>query len=142
MIIEPLSGVTSVSEVGPVSAVLTWLGSKLQVGFATGLAGSTLSITRRLASIAASRVVTADRRQLRHTYIIDLSVGVGLPIIVMALSYIVQPHRFDILEGYGCDGYLYPCLPTIFIVQAPPIILSLVSACYGGQSSSRNWPNR
>lgn len=57
--------------------------------------------------------------QKRNEVIIDLSIGLGLPVLVMALreyrnwisvyhlsdwqvDYVVQGHRYDIVENVGC----------------------------------------
>lgn len=68
-------------------------GVKLQAGLAPGLTAASLCINRRLASIAMSRAVSATRNKKRIDLAIDLSLGLGLPLILMGLSYIVQMHR-------------------------------------------------
>nr|XP_019047498.1 hypothetical protein I302_04113 [Kwoniella bestiolae CBS 10118]OCF26428.1 hypothetical protein I302_04113 [Kwoniella bestiolae CBS 10118] len=62
---------------------------------------------------------------------IDLFLGILLPVIVMALHYTVQPHRFDIFEGYGCQASVWWSLPAIFAVSWWPVLLSLIAAVYG-----------
>ncbi|KAG9093682.1 a-factor receptor [Ceratobasidium sp. 370] len=64
--------------------------------------------------------------------ILDLSFGVGLPILVMALHYIVQDHRFDILEDYGCWPVTYNTLLAIPLVLIWPIGISVASLIYAG----------
>lgn len=48
------------------------------------------------------------------------------------LDYIVQGHRFDIIEGYGCRPTTYFSIPAIFIVWIPPILLSIIAIVYSG----------
>lgn len=99
------------------------------------MSGASLCITRRLARIATSRTSITDGRHRRNDVIIDLGVGVGLPIIIMILSIIVQPHRFDIVEGFGCAMPASPSFPTIFIIPLWPIVYGLISSVYGGKNS-------
>jgi pheromone a factor receptor len=47
-------------------------------------------------------------------------------------DYIVQGHRFDIIEGYGCRPTTYFSIPAIFIVWIPPILLSIIAIVYSG----------
>lgn len=108
-------------------------GVKLQTALAPGLTAASLCINRRLASIAMSRAVSSTHNKKRLNLAIDLSLGVGLPVILMALSYIVQPHRYDIFEGFGCEGAVYLSTPAIFIIYLMPIVLGIISAVYGGE---------
>nr|ADO17672.1 Ste3 [Tremella mesenterica] len=107
------------------------ISTKMQNAFIGGLTASTLCINKRLADIAASRVVTTDQRRKRITLAVDLGLGLGLPVLCVILAYIVTPHRYNILEGYGCDAVVYSTIPTIFLVYCPPLIISCVSAGYG-----------
>ncbi len=76
----------------------------------------------------------------------------GLPLLFMALrkystvvwykgfinlfnlfkDFIVQGHRFDIIEGYGCRPTSYFSVPSIFIVYIPPILMSTVAMIFAG----------
>lgn len=97
------------------------------------LAASSLCINRRLAIIASSRSVMRHEN-MRLSKFLDIFIGIGIPLLVMGLSYIVQPHRFDILEGFGVQPVIYRCLPAIFLVYIWPVVLSLISAGYGCKS--------
>ena len=57
----------------------------------------------------------------------------------MALSYLVQPNRFNIVEGYGCEFNSYPSIGSIFLLFIWPLVLSTISAVYGGESSMMQW---
>lgn len=63
-----------------------------------------------------------------------MACGLGIPAIVMALSYVVQPNRFNIFEGYGCEFNGYPSVASILLLFIWPLVLSSVSAVYGGKS--------
>lgn len=114
-----------------ITCELTSAAVKIQAGLATGLSAASLCITRRLAGIASSRLVAMNQRQKRIALAVDLAVGLGIPAIVMTLSYIVQPHRFNILEGYGCEFFGYSSIPAFFLYFMWPLLISTVSAVYG-----------
>lgn len=103
------------------------------MGLNSGLAAASLCINRRLAGIASARSVLVDRKQKRRSVVVDLIIGVGIPVAVMAASYVFQPHRFDIMEGVGCEPVLWSCIGMVLLIQLPPIALNLVSAAYGGK---------
>lgn len=105
---------------------------KLAAGFTTGLAAASLCINRRLAGIAAARSVGVGPNARRRALIIDIIIGMGIPVVVMASSYVFQPHRFDITEGVGCEPVIWNCIGSIFLIQVPPIALNLLSSLYGG----------
>jgi pheromone a factor receptor len=81
-------------------------------------------------------VVAVSQKKKRIALGIDLGIGLGIPAVVMALSYTVQSHRFNIAEGYGCELYIYPSIPSVFIYFMWPLVISLVSSFYGGESTS------
>jgi pheromone a factor receptor len=104
-------------------------------GISCGLAGSSLCINRRLAAIASCRTVSISQREKRNLVLIDVAIAVGIPALVMILSYIPQPHRFDILEGYGCQNVVWKSLPAVFLVYLWPVVISMISLIYGGRTS-------
>ncbi|KAF8149748.1 pheromone A receptor-domain-containing protein [Mycena galopus ATCC 62051] len=52
--------------------------------------------------------------------------------LFLALDYIVQGHRFDILEDYGCRPTTYFSIPAIFITWVPPIVIATASLVFAG----------
>lgn len=73
---------------------------------------------------------------------------IGLPLVFMALrtylgqdwlirlisylDYIVQGHRFDIIEDFGCRPTIYYSIPAIFIVWMPPLLTASGALVYSG----------
>ncbi|KAG2133677.1 GPCR fungal pheromone mating factor [Suillus bovinus] len=57
----------------------------------------------------------------------ELFMCFGLQMVSMGLHYIVQGHRFDIIEGYGCRPATYVSIPAIFLIWLPPLVLSVIS---------------
>lgn len=98
-------------------------------------------------------VVTDDFFQKRRALIGDLCIAVGIPVLVMILrefiltsfgvlfsdirpDYVVQGHRFDILEDVGCYPTIYNTLPAYFLVFMWPVVLGCISFVYSGQLPS------
>lgn len=94
--------------------------------------------------IASSTAVTINQRQKHIALAIDLLLGIGMPMLVMALHYIVQPHRVDIIEGYGCQPVTWPGIPALFAVTWWSPLLTIIAAGYGGkwQSSISQCPGQ
>ncbi|KAJ3759519.1 pheromone receptor [Lentinula raphanica] len=95
-----------------------------------GIPASTLCITRRLYRITSTRTVSITRDDKKRLIYEDLAISAGLPLLVMLLHMIVQPHRFNILEEYGCSLPTYNTLPAYFLYYMWPILLGMVSFVY------------
>ncbi|PPQ99740.1 hypothetical protein CVT24_009723 [Panaeolus cyanescens] len=104
--------------------------SKLLIGVSVAIPAASLCINRRLYCIASVQSVTRTRADKRRAILIDLAIGVGIPVLVMILHYVVQGHRFDIFEEFGCFPYTYNTWPAYPLVFIPPLILALISAVY------------
>lgn len=115
---------------------LLMTGAKIITVYPIGLAASSLCINRRLAAIASSRSVLQDRVTTQRNAMIDLALGIALPLIYMCIAYIFQPHRFDILENVGCEPLIWPCLGSILLFYLCPVILNIVSAAHGGETDA------
>ena len=50
----------------------------------------------------------------------------------LRLDYVVQGHRFDIVEDFGCRASIYVSLPAIFLIWVPPLIFCLGSMILSG----------
>lgn len=86
--------------------------------------------------------------QKRRAIVIDLLLGIGIPLIGMVLrtlipfcpfrldpfttfpEYVCQGHRFDIWEDVGCFPYTYNTIVGLFLVSVPPLTIAAVSAVY------------
>ncbi|WVQ97782.1 hypothetical protein IAU59_004896 [Kwoniella sp. CBS 9459] len=105
--------------------------SKILIGLPVGISASSLCITRRLVMIASSSTVAISQSKKRKALLLDLSLGAILPMVVMALHYTVQPHRFDIFEGYGCQVSTRPSVASVFAVTLWSPVITIVAAVYG-----------
>ncbi|KAF8512956.1 fungal pheromone STE3G-protein-coupled receptor [Hysterangium stoloniferum] len=110
--------------------------TKILVGWSVGIPCAALCITRRLYLIATVSSVYTTKAEKRRAVFIDVAIGVGIPVIVMALHYVVQGHRFDIYEDYGCWPHTVNMLPSYFLVWIWPIVIGIISLVYGSLSLS------
>ncbi|KAJ7101761.1 pheromone A receptor-domain-containing protein [Mycena epipterygia] len=103
------------------------IATKLQVGSTMGLPTCCLCLCIHLERIASVRQVRTSPEQKRRRMIFDLLMCWGLPCITMALHYIVQGHRYDLVEDFGCRAAIYVSIASIFLVWLPPIIIVLLT---------------
>ncbi|KAJ7215351.1 pheromone A receptor-domain-containing protein [Mycena pura] len=113
----------------------TWcdISTHYATGFNLAAPATSLCINRRLYLIATTRRgggVTKTRAERRREIITDLAITLGLPILQIALQYIVQGHRYDIFEDIGCLSETYTTPVAIALFYVPPILCGCVSGVY------------
>ncbi|KAJ6528901.1 GPCR fungal pheromone mating factor [Mycena capillaripes] len=102
------------------------IATKIKIGADVGLPGCCLCMAKRLNRIAYG--LEMSPRGWRHRTL-DILLCWGFPVIIMVLHYIVQGHRFDIIEDIGCLPAIYVSWPSIFILDLSafiPAILALI----------------
>jgi len=104
--------------------------TRFMTGLAVGIPAASLCINRRLYNIASIQSVTFSKEDRRRAIAIDLAIGLGIPVLVMALQYIVQGHRFDIIEDVGCRPFTMNTPPAYPLVIFPPLVIGLISGVY------------
>nr|WCD39442.1 Ste3-5 [Ganoderma boninense] len=112
--------------------LLVWcdITTKLIIGASVALPATAMCICKHLESVASGRIVRISHADKQRRMFFELAVCFVLPAIIMALHYIVQGHRFDIVEGFGCQPATYYSIPAVFIVWFPPLLLATVSMVY------------
>ncbi|KAF8809920.1 STE3-domain-containing protein [Phlegmacium glaucopus] len=106
--------------------------TKLIIGATFALPSACLCISIHLEQVASVRLARSSLLDKRRRQYFELGMCFVLPILFMGLHYIVQGHRFDIIEGYGCRPATYISIPAIFIVWIPPVVLSTIAIGYAG----------
>ncbi|KAH7923649.1 pheromone receptor [Leucogyrophana mollusca] len=109
------------------------------IGFTVGIPASSLCMIRRLYRIATMQSLNRTRDERRRAVVIDLSIGVGFPCVIMALEYIVQGHRFDIFEQIGCFPFTLNTPPAYPLVLMWPVVIGLISAIYAVLTFRAAW---
>ncbi|TEB19609.1 STE3-domain-containing protein [Coprinellus micaceus] len=108
------------------------ISSKLVIGANIGLPSACLCVAVYLEQVASLRRATHSLADKRRRQWFEGFMGFGMPIVFMALHVIVQGHRYDIIEGYGCRPTTYYSIPSIFIVYIPPLLMALGCLVFSG----------
>ncbi|KAL1730156.1 pheromone A receptor-domain-containing protein [Schizophyllum commune] len=106
------------------------ISARVIIGTSVAIPAASLVINRRLYYIATVRTVTKSKPERRREVMMDLLIGMGLPVLVMILQYIPQGHRYDIYEDIGCYPATYNTWVAIVCVTGWPIAIGCVSAVY------------
>nr|CAA71963.1 pheromone receptor [Coprinopsis cinerea] len=118
------------------------ISSKLIIGVSIGIPAATLCISRRLYALTSVSTVSVTRADKRRMVIVDLCISFGIPAIIMVLHYVVQGHRFDILEDVGCYPVVYNTLLAYFLYIAWPVILGIFSFVFSCLTLRSFWIRR
>ncbi|KLO06016.1 fungal pheromone STE3G-protein-coupled receptor [Schizopora paradoxa] len=100
------------------------IATKLDTGAAFGVSASSFCISLCLYKTTHYLVYLETQKQRRRAVFYELLLIIGLPILLMGLSIVIQPFRFEIVEEEGCVQTLYSYLGYL-IACAPSLILSL-----------------
>ncbi|KIK78557.1 hypothetical protein PAXRUDRAFT_834510 [Paxillus rubicundulus Ve08.2h10] len=103
---------------------------RITMGASVGIPAASLCINRRLYQIARIHAVTVTQAEKRRAILIDTLICVLLPLVFIALQYVVQGHRFDIYEDVGCYPFIYNTIVAFFLNESWPILIGLVSTVY------------
>lgn len=106
------------------------ISSRLIVGIAVAIPAASLCINRRLYKIATVSNVVTTRGHKRRAVLMDLSIGVGIPVVQMILQYIVEGHRFNIYEEIGCYPATYNVTLAYPLSIVWPLVIGLASVIY------------
>jgi len=106
------------------------ISSRLIIGINVAIPAASLCINRRLYHIACVQSVTVTKAEKRRAIMVDLAIGLGLPILGMILQYIPQGHRFNIFEDVGCWPFTYNTPVAYALVYSWPVAIGVVSAYY------------
>ncbi|TDL19574.1 STE3-domain-containing protein [Rickenella mellea] len=104
------------------------IAGRVILGNSIAIPACDLCIQRRL--YLATRIEIANQKEKMKYFIQDLLVSLGLPLLVLALAYIVQGNRYDIFEELGCYIPIYNVWPAYPIFYMWPLATSSVSLCY------------
>ncbi|EIW56740.1 fungal pheromone STE3G-protein-coupled receptor [Trametes versicolor FP-101664 SS1] len=106
------------------------ISTRLTIAASVGIPAASMCINQRLYNISRVQAVMVTRAEKQRAVLIDSLICVLFPIIVVALSYIVQGHRYNILQELGCFPALYNTLLTYFLVNWWPLVLGLIASVY------------
>ncbi|KAH9948847.1 putative fungal pheromoneG-protein-coupled receptor [Amylocystis lapponica] len=104
--------------------------SRWRLASSVGVCASSLVINRRLCRITTVASMGFTREEKRRMVLLDLAIGLGLPVLQVALYWFIQGHRFDILEGFGCIHTIPNTVLSWFLFDSWPLVIGLVSMVY------------
>ncbi|KAG6908398.1 hypothetical protein DXG01_004827 [Tephrocybe rancida] len=108
---------------------ISYSATKFMIATAAALPAASLCISRRLYLIATDSAAKSEADK-RREMLLDLGIGLGAPAICAILHIVVQKKRFNIFEDYGCTPSVYNTPLAYVLVQAPVLVVALVSAGY------------
>ncbi|THH15868.1 hypothetical protein EW146_g4686 [Bondarzewia mesenterica] len=118
------------------------ISARIIIASSVAIPAASLCINRRLYKIASIKTVTITRSEKRRGVMVDLAIGLGIPVLEMILQYVVQGHRFDILEDYGCFPATYNTPPAYALVFCWPLAIGAVSFVYCSLTIRHFWKRR
>ena len=126
------------------------LAARITIGISIAVPAAILCINRRLYMLASPISIIPSEAEKNRELIIDLVIGIGLPIIAMALclsfnlflhlvglsifsdsAFLTQTSRFEIVEDYGCNTSITSTWIALVIIAIPPILLEFIAGIYG-----------
>ncbi|KJA26519.1 hypothetical protein HYPSUDRAFT_132654 [Hypholoma sublateritium FD-334 SS-4] len=128
-----INGVNTIVWAGNVrNPVPVWcdITSKFIVGASFALPLATLCICKHLEMVSSSRKVSYDAQDRKRRMIFEGFMCFIVPVVFMALHYIVQGHRFDIFENTGCQATVYISIEGILIIWFPQLLFTVVTLIY------------
>ncbi|KZV72294.1 STE3-domain-containing protein [Peniophora sp. CONT] len=138
-------GVNTIVWADNVRAIVpVWCDIAVRLEYASTLAlpAACLCLTMRLERISSTRTVSTSVQSRRRWLWFDIAMCWGLPLLYLALYYIVQGHRFDIVEDLGCRFTFYVSVAGLFLVMMPPLVLSFLTLVFAGLALSHFFRRR
>ncbi|KIY64611.1 putative pheromone receptor [Cylindrobasidium torrendii FP15055 ss-10] len=106
------------------------LSTRIIIAENVSIAICSLVINRRLYFIASSDTVTNSPTDKRRGMIFDILLCTVVPLVQVAIAYVVTANRYGVYENIGCVPAMIDSVPTLFLFQAWPLVIGLVSASY------------
>ncbi|KAF5378592.1 hypothetical protein D9615_007161 [Tricholomella constricta] len=106
--------------------------TKLLLGATVALPGACLSISRRLELASSNRSISNDPKTQTRRLLLEFVLCYIIPLMYMALHFVTQDHRFDLVKDYGCSASIHPSTLGLTVMWLPPMILCLASLILSG----------
>ncbi|KAH9837844.1 putative fungal pheromone GPCR, STE3-type [Rhodofomes roseus] len=104
--------------------------TRLFIGSNVALPAACFALCMHLERIASARAVRITEADKRRQIWVDSVLCFGVPAVYIGLYYVVQGHRFDLVETIGCRPETYVSIPEFFLIRFPPIFFSLGASVY------------
>ncbi|EGO05352.1 hypothetical protein SERLA73DRAFT_174466 [Serpula lacrymans var. lacrymans S7.3] len=107
-----------------------YISSYVLVASKYGVQLAPLCIARRAYRIASQKFVKQSQYDIRRDLIVELFIGIGIPVLLLPLYYVVQGNCFMIIEQVGCYPMIVRTSLAFPLVVMWPPIFALISAVY------------
>ncbi|KAF7421275.1 hypothetical protein PC9H_011797 [Pleurotus ostreatus] len=104
--------------------------TKIVVGASFALPICTMCVCKHLEMVSSNRKVKFDHNDKRRRVIFESVMCFVVPLVFMALHYIVQGHRYDIFQYIGCQATVYISVPAILLIWVPPLFFSVLTLIF------------
>ncbi|GBE87056.1 Pheromone B alpha 3 receptor [Sparassis crispa] len=105
--------------------------SRWKIASAIGICCSSLCINRRLYKIASISTVSVTKADKRRMVLVDCVIGLGIPVICVALYWFYEGQRYDLIEGLGCLRDMPNTWLAVILWSSWPVVIGLISMVYG-----------
>ncbi|EGN93164.1 hypothetical protein SERLA73DRAFT_64445, partial [Serpula lacrymans var. lacrymans S7.3] len=108
------------------------ISSYVEIASQYGAQLAILCIARRAYRITSQKIVKQSHVEIRRDLTIELFIGIGIPLLLLPLYYVVQARSFMLVEQLGCVpvSIRTPITFPLVIVWLP--IFALICAVYFG----------
>ncbi|CAE7133330.1 unnamed protein product [Rhizoctonia solani] len=106
--------------------------TKMEMGANWGFCSTGIALCRYLAHVSSPHHRIEKAPEKRRRVIFEIFMCAVLPLIAMALHYVVQGNRYYILEDFGCMASIYPTFVSLLIINVPPLLFGLTTLVYSG----------
>ncbi|KAH9956847.1 GPCR fungal pheromone mating factor [Russula compacta] len=114
--------------------VYCFISTRIQAGLNVAITASLLCIVRRLYKIVTMKDFMETRAEKRREVMIDLLIGLGMPILQMIFSWIISTNVYYIFEDFG-PMMAYPVTPlSLALFLTWPVVIGAVSFIYSSRT--------
>ncbi|KAH9976617.1 GPCR fungal pheromone mating factor [Lactifluus volemus] len=106
------------------------IATRLQVALNSALPACSLCIQRRLYKCSTVTTGVETREEKRREVIVDLFIGLGIPILQIVAEYIVSGRRYVLFEDYGPAHHVVMTPAAFPLFFAWPVAIGAVSFVY------------
>lgn len=118
------------------------IATKITIGATFALPAALFCLCMHLERVSSIRQVNTCVQDKRRRQIIDSLLCFGVPAIFMALHYVVQGHRFDIIQEFGCRPTIYVSIVALFLMWIPPLLFCLGAFIFAALAFRNFWHRR
>ncbi|KAI0078462.1 STE3-domain-containing protein [Panus rudis PR-1116 ss-1] len=99
------------------------ISTKLNIGAMSAIPASVFCISKYLELVSSQRASKLLPVSGWRSKFLDMFLCLCLPIVLMALHFVVQERRYDIIENIGCVPATFNAIPSILVVYLVPFLL-------------------